>query len=386
MKSILFSVHTYNPDINGVQNVTHYIATGMVNKGYKVSVVTELRYNEKTYETIDGVNIYRIDVKTTMIGYSGNRDKYLELIKQINPDVFVPVCTQSWTSDWLPYNLDLLPGKKILYTHGFSGLTMNFYFNGSGIIKIVKTIISFLVFKIRWFLYYLQEHKKMQRYDKVIYLCRDDSAYMYARKHNLKNGVILENAVQNDFFIHKEIEHENNVPVIIYISNYINAKNQKMLLDAYSKMNVKAKLIFVGSYETSYYNDLCKYAKTIMQCNQGKQIDLLVGISRNDTIKMLQNADVFAITSRCEAYPLVAFEAMAAGKPVIATNVGNLSSIPGVLIAYDVVSMADLLDDYCIDKNLRKEVGKLLKYYSELHNQMQYKINQFESIIISLEE
>ncbi|HVL80060.1 MAG TPA: glycosyltransferase family 4 protein [Actinomycetota bacterium] len=50
---------------------------------------------------------------------------------------------------------------------------------------------------------------------------------------------------------------------------------------------------------------------------------------REDVADLLAAADVFALTSRSEAYPIVVVEAVTAGLPVVATRVGQVPDIAG---------------------------------------------------------
>ena len=383
MKSVLFAVHTFYPDKNGVQNVTHYLATGLVAYGYSVSVVTELRAGLKEEEYIEDVHVYRINAHTTMLGYKGNRNEYINLIKKIKPDVFIPVCTQSWTLDWLPLDFTTLPGKKCLYTHGFSGLTMKLVIGDMNVIASLKTILAYLVFKIRWKFYYKNIYKVMRNFDVITYLCETDSAYKYARKHNLKNGVVIENAVEEALFDvpdKKSINLNQERPSIICISNYSTIKNQKMLIDAYSRIKSHANLILIGSKKTKYYSYLCEYSKKIVSLFPNKKIDLFVELTREETLRKLAESDIFATCSRWEAYPLVVFEAMALSLPVVATDVGNLSTIPGILIAKSVGEMTSLMESYCLDSDKRNKVGHTLREYAAVNNRIEKKIQQLEKL------
>lgn len=48
---------------------------------------------------------------------------------------------------------------------------------------------------------------------------------------------------------------------------------------------------------------------------------------RNDIPELMHNLDIFVLTSVYEVFPMSILEAMAAGKPVVATNVGSVSDI-----------------------------------------------------------
>lgn len=49
---IVFTVHTYYPEKNGVQVVTEYLAEGLAKKGHDIHVITSLVSGEKKKQFI----------------------------------------------------------------------------------------------------------------------------------------------------------------------------------------------------------------------------------------------------------------------------------------------------------------------------------------------
>jgi glycosyltransferase involved in cell wall biosynthesis len=86
-----------------------------------------------------------------------------------------------------------------------------------------------------------------------------------------------------------------------------------------------------------------------------------------DMTPWLSAADVVALPSRSEAYPMVLLEAAAHGRPVIATDVGGVSEIvenrkSGVLVpdpaGSDTVADLTAALDLLRDAQLRAEMGQ----------------------------
>ena len=75
----------------------------------------------------------------------------------------------------------------------------------------------------------------------------------------------------------------------------------------------------------------------------------------------LKTADVFLLSSHYEAQPLCVLEAMAAGLPVISTDVGGVADIVtdnGILVAPgDAEAMANAMKTLRLDENLRKTMS-----------------------------
>ena len=54
---ILFAVHSYYPEKDGVTIVTRYLAEGLANRGHYIAVVTEDKGKYKASDTFKGVEI-----------------------------------------------------------------------------------------------------------------------------------------------------------------------------------------------------------------------------------------------------------------------------------------------------------------------------------------
>ena len=84
----------------------------------------------------------------------------------------------------------------------------------------------------------------------------------------------------------------------------------------------------------------------------------------DDVSEHLRNADIFTLPSRWESLPLSIIEAMAAGLPVVATDVGGVAELvtdghTGVLVPpRDVDALAASLDRLLADRQLRADMGR----------------------------
>ena len=74
---------------------------------------------------------------------------------------------------------------------------------------------------------------------------------------------------------------------------------------------------------------------------RGDQLRVLDGAAPGVVADALAAADLFLFTSRVECSPLVILEAMAAGTPWVSYDVGNVSELPGGLVARDYDELLD---------------------------------------------
>ncbi|MGA8668295.1 MAG: glycosyltransferase [Terracidiphilus sp.] len=174
--------------------------------------------------------------------------------------------------------------------------------------------------------------------------------------------------------------------VFISVARLEAVKAPDVLLRAFTSIAHKhpnAKLWFVGSGSLRHSLQMNVNAS-------GFQDRVKFFGARGDVYSLLAASDVFTLPSHYEGNPLCVMEAMAAGRPVIASNVGGIpelvqEGIHGKLIVPgDPNTLADAMNMFVVDPLLREKIGaasharaaasfdakQMVKAYEDLYEQL----------------
>jgi glycosyltransferase involved in cell wall biosynthesis len=135
-----------------------------------------------------------------------------------------------------------------------------------------------------------------------------------------------------------KIGHEARV--LIFLGNLIRAKGIFVLMDAFAQLFIthsSLHLIFVGDGE-----DRSGIEKRVSELSLNGRVHLVGRVPHADLRGWLSAGDVFVLPSYREGLPLAVLEAMACGRPVIATRVGGIPEAvedgeSGILVGMDDV-------------------------------------------------
>lgn len=388
-KKIMILVATYYPLQDGVQAVTQYIAEGLAQK-HEVLVVTSMQSGLERRSELKGVAIerYRAVRNPYTMQFVGEKEKIRKRIMDYNPDILMAVCVQTWCYDWIKKRLNSFPGKKILYTHGCSCLGE--YAPGRLVrrFRLRRQIVAdVLGIYIEWYWQRYQKHlfPDMSRFDKIIYLHEKDAFLQLALQKGLKNGYILENAVDKVFFEQKTFMKQNKDEVtFINVSSYNENKNQKMILQAFYEADLPgAALVLIGSQPTSYYQELVELNGKLEKEKKCRgKVEILCGISRQQVIQKYKEADVYVSGSGVEVMSISLCESAAAGMTIMATDAGHATLIPGVIICSGTHEFADAMRYISRNPSERISRGKKGYEYALEHYDIQRKVEQMEKILL----
>ncbi|MBA7599967.1 Phosphatidyl-myo-inositol mannosyltransferase [subsurface metagenome] len=167
----------------------------------------------------------------------------------------------------------------------------------------------------------------------------------------------------------KETKKQFNLtekPIILFVGRVDDPrKGLDLLLKASKKVLKKfdAKLLVVGKEDQS------KARRLANSLGISKNVVFTGFVDEVTLKKCYVLCDIYVCPSRLEGFGLTILEAMAAGKPIVATNVGAIPEIitngeNGILIKSDkTIGLAEALSIYLQDKKLAEGVGTRNRIY-----------------------
>jgi glycosyltransferase involved in cell wall biosynthesis len=172
---------------------------------------------------------------------------------------------------------------------------------------------------IRWLATAI-ERVIMSRADRIIFVSEHDAKIARACKILPENKptTIIHNGIQL-----RKIpeEHTTLAKHVGFVGRLEYPKDPFLFLDALELLpDYTATIVGGGSLESAVKNE-------ITHRDLAKRVRQLGSLSHQESLQILSTFDVLLLTSRWEGLPLVVLEAMCAGVPVVAVNVGGLSEI-----------------------------------------------------------
>jgi glycosyltransferase involved in cell wall biosynthesis len=159
---------------------------------------------------------------------------------------------------------------------------------------------------------------------------------------------------------------------IVCVANLHPRKRLGDLVNAFAHVKASvphAELRVVGAGTPPDVESLRTLAATT-----GAEHSIAVAGLVSDVAPEIRMARVVALPSSCEGVPTALLEAMASGRPVVATNVGHVSSIvdegiEGFLIPLgDITALADRLTRLLVDPALALRMGRAARVRSTGHD------------------
>lgn len=331
---ILITTFTFPPNMDGVAQAAAAMAHGLAKRGHDVVVATGYLPARQDFQPHPGLRVKQFDInpnENALLDAASMR----QFILDEHPDVIICHCWETCDTVLAESVFDKLPAKKILVSHGY--MTHLWQPNPRppfGLGVFVRSLPK--VFGLPW---------KLRRYDRVVFLSEkhdwnrffDHRIAMlsgYRGSRVIPNGTETDPACGSAEQFRKARIHNTGL-VVCCVANYVRLKNQSLAVRAFRKARLKgATLILIGSEFNAYSREVQLLDEQLQSSYPDGTVLFLEKLDRPTTLAAYAACDVFLLTSKTEAQPIVLLEAMAAGKPFISTNVGCASELPGGIVAH----------------------------------------------------
>ena len=252
--------------------------------------------------------------------------------------------------------------------------------------KVIYTAHGFHFFKgapiKNWMFFYPVEKMLAHYTDTLININQEDYSLANAKKFKVKDQIIKVNGVgvdlskfsavtpQEKLQLREEYGFNKDEFMLIYPADLVTGKNQEMIFKAIKILKDKIptiKLLLPGQPKMAD-----EYKEMVKAMNIEDHVEFMG--YRRDIAKLVAMCDVSVSASRREGLPVNLIEAIAIGKPIVATRVRGNSDIVedgvnGFLIELDDYNdMAEKLFEIYSNPQLAKKMGeeavRLSKKYS----------------------
>ena len=194
--------------------------------------------------------------------------------------------------------------------------------------------------------------KKSLRWYENLLLHRDQVSVIY-------NGVDISRINQ----IIKNTERRDGSPTVVTVGRHVPVKNYGTLLEAFRTVQERlpdVTLSLIG--DGPLRNQLEAQAISL---GISDSVQFKGQVSRSDVYRELGRADVFTIPSQAEGFCVAAVEAMAAGLPVVVSDIGVLHEVVGEPGVYadpnESAEFADSIASLIKDPQRRNRLGAAAK-------------------------
>lgn len=181
---------------------------------------------------------------------------------------------------------------------------------------------------------------------------------------------LIENPVDDRYFEVPNLEQPGR---ILYAGTIINRKNLLGLLDATrfivaSGGDVRVRVVGSQKIEPGYYSRCVRFVE---RNGLASRVDFVGTVPIDGMIDELSQASMLVLASYQETAPMVVSEAMAAGRPIVATPAGGTAEMvgdgeAGLVVPFgDSEALADAIKKLIADDALRAQMGARARQLAE---------------------
>lgn len=377
MNICFFSIVTFWHGVKGGMDLHgKQLLEGLAARGHKVIVITTRHPYSKDFEEINGIRIYYL--KNTIYGSprkgwgKASRDKFKEIIRQEKIDIAVSQSKGGYgiIKEALARKIPLITimhGYETMILYSVIKQVLNFK---KGWVNLGKTLISSLFYSI------FMEYPLLTKSLLIISPSADVANVLASRPFIGRDKIkVISYGIDLNKFVpsesqrkatRKALKLDDQDKVILFLSLISRQKGADIAIRAIKKLllkNEKIKLILGGDGE--YLPEAIDLANRL---GISDKVIFPGFISNKDTSDYYNAADIFIFpTLRFESFGIVLAEAMACGKPVVASKIGSIpdvidDGVNGILVpSGDYSKLAEKIDLLLNDKRISQELSENAK-------------------------
>lgn len=183
-----------------------------------------------------------------------------------------------------------------------------------------------------------------------------------------------------------KVTEANPVPVILYLSNYIESKGILILIEALGILKKQHHSFNVRLVGAPGDVDLVMLNKLILDNNLSSSVNVTGPLYDENKFTELRKADMFVFPTYNDAFPLVLLEAMQFRLPVISTFEGGIpdmvrNNVNGILVEKkNAVMLAEKIAGLLDNPTLRKSMGNSgYQAFKENYTLQHFETNMYKT-------
>jgi len=359
---IAFISYYYHPFIEGGSGVyANCIVENLAKNGMEMHVFT-LKAPRKKQSNIIVHDIPFINKKffSILTYYNNLKKEYSKIEKKLDGfDVL-------HENDLFGYPLAKIKKKtpRVVTIHHINKIEAE----KAGYLYRIKNLRNEIGYGLKW------EKDVIQRADKIIAVSEfTKNEIITAYKINEKKIKVIYNGTfnKNIKFSQEELEQFKNklrIPkdfgIILFVGNIIARKNIDMLLRAFKEIKYRKSILIIAGF-----GDFSQYSRLSEKLEVQNRMIFTGKVNNIDLQKLYNICDLFVLPSKLEGFGIVLVEAMVAGKPIVATNVGGIPEVVkdkrnGLLVEVnDKEKLAEAMDYFLENPDIASKVGNYNRKY-----------------------
>jgi len=374
---LIISEHFPPPTVGGTATYTYNLCKYLAEIGWEVYLITEPSKTDTKGKwcSQDGINIYRLNIPNIfMKEILLPRSFLICLLKQINRIV------NELCPDIMHFTAGCYPLVVTRLCRGFSHVPIVWTIHNvppaEHHLTITRNDKVNKLFELPYFKLiggFTNLQLKLYKYDRIIAVS-EATADKIAKQGVSRNKIVtIPNGVDLQCFAsfaRRETKQADAQHVVLTVAGIIEHKGQLNIIKSAPEVLAKfpeAVFLLVGPVRSKYYFTLLEEAVSELGLEQN--VKLVGAVSQEGLLSYYQLCDLYLQPSLEEGFCITMLEAMACGKPVIGTPVGEIPKLitesgAGILISdSSPAEISRAVIELLANEGVRKEFGERARKY-----------------------